>query len=340
VAKALLADSAVPGQPLADLLRVDGRLYAWLATQALTADTNKPGERALSVEIYRAGGGEVPVARAQVFGAAIGVVGVDGLARVAVVTASAPSLPQRVRGTPLARGPVPDIARLKVMELSLASGEVLTDSSPAHSDAVISRRDMQVLWLVLLAIGAVTLVFVVRSDGPTEARLPEGASLATPTRRMVAGVIDLMAALVLVGVVLGQSPMSLVSGQGLASNGLGPVLGALVTACFHCTLGEALFGRSLGKFTLGIRVSAMRCEVEGVGTERSGPDGKQVSWVPGEPTLGQAVVRNLVRWCLPPIGVLMFLDGSFRHAGDLLARTLVVLPEEADGKGSGERSDE
>ena len=356
-----------------DVLRVDGRLYAALVQlapdsglapesgAARSADPQSPAvggakvgpPGALEVLIYDLrpsdrGQGfsgstansdktptpqQAPLARLRVPGPLVGVAGLDGLSRLAVISATAPRTTQRARGSLLARGPIPDIARLSVTEVSLASGLVMADATAAHADGPVSRHDMQMLWLVLLGIGAVTLVFVVRSDGPTSVSLPPHCSLGTPGRRMFAGAIDLMVGLTLVGVALGQSPIGLLSVQSLASGGLAPLLGALMACCVHCTVSEALFGRSIGKFAMGLRVSSMRrAGPAGVAsntptttasiTPTSGP-----AWVPGEPTFGQALVRNLVRWCLPPIGMMMFLDGSFRHAGDLLAKTLVVLPD-------------
>jgi hypothetical protein len=310
------------------LLRVDGRIVLCVAEGAT-----------LRVHRLSAGGAPVELARLSDVGPGVGVYGLSGMQRLAVVSvaeakATAPARPGG--GGPLSGGggPVPgsiERERVRVVEVSLSTGEVLERAAGA-ADPLVSRRELQVLWLAMLLIGAIVLIFVVRSDAPAGVLLPPGASLATPLRRVLAGLMDTLVALALVGVAVGQSPLAMLTSglagaSGAGGGGLGPVLGLMMAGCAHCTIAEGLAGRSVGKMLVGLRVSGMR---------RGKGEAGQATWVPGAPTLAQALVRNLIRWCLPPIGMMMFIDPNWRHAGDVLSRTVVVMPEEEDEPADGE----
>lgn len=244
---------------------------------------------------------------------AIGFVGLSGLERVSMLSAtirqSSDDSRQRGQRQPLGR-PAPDPASLTVREISLASGAVF-QTQTAHTDPPLTRQDLQSLWLVLLLIGGTVLIVVIRSDGGQgPVVLPPNASLATPGRRLVAGLVDICIAAAIVGAIMGKAPAQVFSPVALAAAPVTPLLALLAAGFAHTLLSEAVFGRSLGKWSVSIRVSGMRRTNNG--------------WVPSQASAAQAFIRNMVKWFLPPVGLMMFIDPNLRHAGDILSRTVVV----------------
>src|SRR5690606_31387250 len=94
------------------------------------------------------------------------------------------------------------------------------------------------------------------------------------------------------------------------------VLTLLGLGFVHCTLGEWLFGQSLGKALVG-------CEVVSVGVSRK-VDGSVLP-VASRVLLWQAAVRNLIRWGLPPRAWGGPSSPARRHRGDRWARATVVI---------------
>lgn len=245
-------------------------------------------------------------------GALTAITPLSGLERLTLLNAEPPPPPRERRP---GEGPGPfnaSLASLTVRELSLVSGEVLATAKP-HSDPPVSTRDLQGLWLMVLLIGAAVLLVVVRAEGPGVVVLPEKTSLATVGRRLVAGAVDVLAAAAMVGLVRGQTPLEVFSAESIAASPVWPTLGLLLAGFLHCFAGEALFGRTLGKWAVGTRVSAMK-RVNDV-------------WVATTPTIGNVLARNLIKWALPPVLLAVLLDPSSRHAGDVLGRTVVVLDD-------------
>lgn len=254
----------------------------------------------------------MPLAKIDAGGSLTAITPLSGLERLTLLNADPPP-PPRERRPGEAPGPFnASLASLTVRELSLVSGEVLATAKP-HSDPPVSTRDLQGLWLMVLLIGATVLLVVVRAEGPGVVVLPEKTSLAPVGRRMVAGAVDVLAAAALVGLVRGQTPLEVFSAESIAASPVWPTLGLLVAGFAHCLVGEAFFGRSLGKWAVGTRVSAMKRSNE--------------TWVATAPTLANVLSRNLIKWALPPVLLAVLIDPSSRHAGDVLGRTVVVLDD-------------
>jgi len=97
----------------------------------------------------------------------------------------------------------------------------------------------------------------------------------------------------------------------LATIGVGFLLG---------TLGEWLFGRSVGKALTG-------CETVSPVFAKS--DSGQVSPEVRRVSLGRAVVRNSFKWLIPPVAMAGVSSPERRHRGDMAAGTAVVVREEA-----------
>lgn len=205
-----------------------------------------------------------------------------------------------------------DAARLRATVISAISGDVLFDDF-ARTNAVVSGREIQSLALLVGALMLTILVFVLR---PEEAMggavaMPEGFALAAPMRRVVAVLLDLLPMLTLCASVFGVSAGAMVEAAALsdesttrAAAALG--IGFLLTGV-HSTLGEWLFGRTLGK-------AIVRCRTVTVRGER--------------PRLWQAALRNFVKLLFPPFALFLFLDLRRRHPGDLVAGTAVLQRHE------------
>jgi len=55
--------------------------------------------------------------------------------------------------------------------------------------------------------------------------------------------------------------------------------------------------------------------------------------------LWAAIVRNMIKWLVPPVAALVLLDPERLHRGDRATRTLVVAPiEDFDGSQSSKDS--
>ncbi len=91
-----------------------------------------------------------------------------------------------------------------------------------------------------------------------------------------------------------------------------PVIIAAALTGLHCAVGEAIWGTSIGKGLVGLRVVAL--------------DGSK-------PRLWQALVRNLFKiicTVMPPLAVLALLNPYRQRLGDAVARTIVTtVPEES-----------
>ncbi len=201
-----------------------------------------------------------------------------------------------------------DATRLRATVISAISGDVLFDDY-ARTNPVVSGREIQSLALLVGALMLTILVFVLR---PEEAlggavNMPDGFALAAPMRRVVAVLLDLLPMLTLCAYAFGVSAGAMVEAAALsdesttrAAAALG--LGFLLTG-LHSTLGEWLFGRTIGKAILRCRTITVRGE---------------------RPRLWQAALRNFVKLLFPPFALFLFLDVRRRHPGDLVTGTVVL----------------
>jgi hypothetical protein len=209
-----------------------------------------------------------------------------------------------------------------VREVSVYTGRVLYEGGAADSWP-FSMVEFRLLAVLLIAIAVGVLLFVLRPEiGDGAVLLPQGTALAEPWRRAVAGGMDLTVAWLVVSWSVGVSLEALmypVLGAMLVPN----ILLILAVGCAHSTLGEWAFGRSIGKAITGCRVAVVG--VTGDPGAGSAP--------PRSPSFRAALVRNLFRWGVPPLGIAALADPGGRHRGDLLARTAVVVTVEADNQG-------
>lgn len=201
-----------------------------------------------------------------------------------------------------------------LVEVSAATGRELYHDQ-ANFTGPISPGEFRALALAMAGLTMLVLVYLLRGGAGDDAiLLPAGWSLIQPGRRLGAAAIDLLVAAALTGALLGISifdalTLDPLAGDRLESWGLAVTLVVGMVVSILC---EVAWGRTLGKWLVGARVTRQ---------------GERIR----RPTPGGAVVRNACKWLLPPLSVLALWDPNGRHRGDVLARTLVVVPIEPMG---------
>lgn len=208
--------------------------------------------------------------------------------------------------------------RHHIAEVSVLTGRILYNG-PTRPESPVSPRDFQLLAVLLAGVMLVIVLFVLKPErGSEEFSLPQGFALAEPGRRVSAGLLDAAPALLLAIRLNDANPADLFTMSGLLGegNGLWTIMTMLGLGFAHTTIGEWLLGRSIGKALVG-------CEVVAVRQSRS-PDGT-LRPIIARPRLWQVVVRNLVRWAVPPLAFEGLSNPGRRHRGDTLAGTVVVI---------------
>ncbi len=207
---------------------------------------------------------------------------------------------------------------VELVEVSLGTGDTLYRGAPVHVSP-ISAAQFRILAASLVGLAVIALLIVL-GPGETPIVLPEGASLAEPPRRLLATVVDVMIAVGVASVVFRVPVFDLLTlrvifaGDGSwmalpATLGIGLAAGTLL---------EWLIGCTLGKAATGSRVVSVRP----ADAERAAGEGRSAARV----HLWQALVRNVIKWVLPPVAALALLDPSGRHRGDVLSHSAVVIP--------------
>lgn len=233
-------------------------------------------------------------------GNAPAVAALDADARVLIAWAATDSLPRR--GLP---------GELELREVSVSSGRVFYQGQAKLANPVAGAD---------LAVLSVLLVVLVGSIGVTVWRpresavvLPKEASVAEAPRRAIAGLIDLGIAVSLSAIATGAASGDLLSGEWWATaSGHGVILRALAALVLCGTSLEALAGRTPGKMLTGIRVVTVQAGEH------------QDEW--RRPTFRQALIRNIIKWGLPPVGLMALFEPSGRARADQFAGTAAVIP--------------
>jgi hypothetical protein len=217
-------------------------------------------------------------------------------------------------------GDRPEAVKYEVREVSASTGRVLYSGPPVNRGPV-TPSEFRMLALLLLGVMVLIVLFVLRPEaGRAPIALPAGMALSEPGRRIVAACLDLLPALILgskaTGVPLGDA-VGLLGILNDSSGDAVALLAATVAIGFgHSTLGEWLFGRSVGKVLTGCAVVRVRLIRSADGT---------ITPVAEKPTLWRAAVRNAVKWLAGPIALAGLNLPDRRHRGDVLAGTVVVV---------------
>lgn len=93
------------------------------------------------------------------------------------------------------------------------------------------------------------------------------------------------------------------------------ILLAMGLAFAHTTVAEILFSRSIGKALLGCMVVSLP----------KSPDATKPHEGIERVAFGAAILRNGIKWGMPPVVALTFLEPSRRHRAEILTRTAVVV---------------
>jgi hypothetical protein len=210
----------------------------------------------------------------------------------------------------------------RLFEVSAATGRELY-AGPPRSELPITATDFRLMVALLLGIMVLVLVMVMKPGLPGEVVLPPNASMAEPGRRFLATLIDALAAALIASrlsdVSLAEAivPVTWFTEHGLAFLGLFFASGIAIG-----TAGEAIAGKSLGKFLTGCEVVLARPTKPGaaaiVTTETTLEE-------PPRPAFHLLLLRNIVKWLLPPIAAIALVDPTLRHRGDILAGAAVVV---------------
>ncbi|MCC7408179.1 MAG: RDD family protein [Phycisphaeraceae bacterium] len=181
-------------------------------------------------------------------------------------------------------------------------------------------RSPGVVVMVGLAVVMTVLAFMLLGRDQQAAELGAGLVLAEYTTRLLAGLVDLAPCLVAGMVAFERWDLAaLVSewpGRGTSWSSMAPGGIAMGLFIVHTMVGEMIWGRSLGKWMLGLRV---------VEADGSRPAWWQVA------TRGGLKVLDLL---LPPLLVLMVISPLRQRLGDLAGKT-VVIQEGKEGEGEG-----
>ncbi len=228
---------------------------------------------------------------------------IESLHRIAVISA-----PQRTGSK--------DAPPYRMVEVSVGTGAVLSDG-PLVIRSPVGVSDYRLIGLLLAYALGLVIIFVLRPPARESLHLPAGVSIAEPGRRMIASLIDLTIA-VLVSCKLLGVPLAEFFGSGLLTPGPAQsvAMTSLALLIVANSLLETLMGRSLGKLIAGCGVVMMR-----TGPAPASGEPPQ----PQAPSFWRALVRNFVKWGLPPVALLGLMDPGGRHRGDLLAGTAVAI---------------
>lgn len=226
-----------------------------------------------------------------------------------------------------------DLPGLQIREVSTLTGRVMY-AGAAKAGHHAERPMVQWVVVVAMLVGIGVLVYFLSSDPRSVPGLSRGMRPADPIRRLLAAMLDYAPSAIVVALAQGRSalvmldPHTLLGGAepslgNLDLRPLGLVIGVTI---LHTSLCEWGFGKSLGKFVMGVRVvsSAASRRLVAAGSGASVESEDRGGEMVGTPGLGQALIRNTVRWVVPMLAVFGMLDVAGRHPGDLAARTLVV----------------
>ena len=212
------------------------------------------------------------------------------------------------------REPDSQIIKYRLVEVSLSTGSILYTGTMKPVTAV-TAAEFKTLAAAMVVMMVVSLMVVLRPvPGENEIIVPEGCALATPGRRFVATILDVAVCAMIVSRFSGVPVGDILTAKVLlAPDQSWITLPALIgVGLVYSTLSETILSATLGKLIVGCRVARAQSK-------------------PGEPKgLGffRSLLRNSVKWILPPAASLALLEPTGRHRGDLLAGAVVVVRAE------------
>ncbi len=210
-------------------------------------------------------------------------------------------------------------SRTRLAEISAMTGEILYDGEVRLAGALSSNELRLIAFIASGAMLAVLMYAMRPARDRVPLGLPKGSSLALVSRRMAAGAVDgvlcFAVACWMSGSAMGAVLMRLAQGEAWNV----PLL-AMAVGTVLCTLSEGLWGRTPGKSICGCRVVRV--------TKERRPGG-ELEPVAREPGLRRAMIRNTIRWFMPPVAMLGMMTRDWRHLGDRAAGTIVIEVHDA-----------
>lgn len=204
----------------------------------------------------------------------------------------------------------------RVIEFSLIEGQTVY-AGPAVISTPVTQSEFRNLALLMMLLMGLVLIVVLRPPANGAViTLPPGLAIAGPGRRTLATLFDGLLGVVIVARVMDLSVLDVLGPFAVPATGrldLGPLFVALMINVFHCSVGEAVFGRTIGKSLMGLIVARVDKSSAALPAGQFKP-----------PTPMRALGRNLIKWLLPPVAMLALSDPGGRHRGDLLAGTAVL----------------
>ena len=178
----------------------------------------------------------------------------------------------------------------------------------------VSAEEFRFLVGMMMLIMLGVLVVVILPDRSSIMRIPEGCVLADPGRRLIATMLDAILVASIVGWVfdVGASEILTLSVIVRPDNAWGVIPATIISGVCFSAVCEWLMCATPGKLLMGLKVVRAQPEV----VER--------------PKLWSALVRNIIKWVLPPVAALALIDQETLHRGDRASRTLVVMPRPVD----------
>lgn len=189
------------------------------------------------------------------------------------------------------------------------------DTAAPQTVKLGANIDPWVFWVknvqLLVMVSSVVVMFLTWGQVRQQPRLPAGLAVAGFARRLLAGALDLAPAVLLSAKLTGSAPAQVLHGWALMSTGFGagdlpPAVLAALLFLVHVTLGELVFGRSLGKWALGLRVVTL--------------DGAR-------PPFNRLLLRNLLKLfevMAPVLVTFALFPPAHQRLGDRVAGTLVA----------------
>ncbi len=197
---------------------------------------------------------------------------------------------------------------VRVVEINLTSGRALYNGQPIPR-GLLDSNILRFLLMLFFMTGSMAILLSVHPSRSLVFVLPDLYAIAPPPRRMAGMLIDLGILSSIIAPIMDVGIFELLSGNVFARPDSGwislPIL--LLTGLVVSTIFESTLGATPGKLAMRTRVVSTN----------SGP----ASVLP----IHRALLRNTIKWLLPPIAVLGIVEPNHRTRADLLARAVVAV---------------
>lgn len=202
---------------------------------------------------------------------------------------------------------------IELTELSMLDNAIRYQGPPIAS-APVSVQEFRFLAAMMILVMLGVLVVVILPDRTQTMLLPDHMVLADPGRRLIASLLDALIIVSIVARLFDIAPAEIITLTFIVrpEESWAVIPAVLILGTIYATLFEWLIGATPAKLIVGIRVA--RAQI--------GPRTRPRFW--------SALVRNIIKWVLPPVAAIALLDPESLHRGDRASRTLVVMPRPHD----------